>query len=410
MSPRRGRTLSDVRVAVTGSHGLIGTALVERSRADGHEPVAVVRATPTSGEIGWDPQAGRLDPQALDGIDAVVNLAGAGIGDNRWTDEYKRGAAGAGRVGTTLLADVDGRRAERAAACCSPARPSGTTAIAATRCSTSARRRAPASSPTSPGVGGEHGGGRARPGARVVHLRTGIVLAPTGGALRKMLPLFKLGLGGRFGYGKQWMSWIGLDDEVGAIVHLLTSDGAARSTSPRRTRCATPSWPTPSVRRCTARPSCRSRRSDRSWCSAASSPRRCCSRASGCCRGAPRRRLRVPPPDHRGGPGRRARPLTAELSCRFRPDRPGSDRTATMGSRLERGLDVELDLDLVADQDPAGLQRGVVLQAEVLAVDRAGQREPRRCRPTGRCSTPPNSRSNVTGLVTPRIVRSPCSS
>ena len=84
------RTLSDVRVAVTGSHGLIGTALVDRLRADGHEPVAMVRTTPAAGEIGWDPHAGRLDPQALAGIDAIVNLAGAGIGDKRWTDEYKR--------------------------------------------------------------------------------------------------------------------------------------------------------------------------------------------------------------------------------------------------------------------------------------------------------------------------------
>jgi NAD dependent epimerase/dehydratase family enzyme len=79
-----------VRVAVTGSHGLIGTALMARLAAAGHDAVRVVRSTPAPGEIGWDPAAGRLAADALAGIDAVVNLAGAGIGDHRWTAEYRR--------------------------------------------------------------------------------------------------------------------------------------------------------------------------------------------------------------------------------------------------------------------------------------------------------------------------------
>ena len=228
-----------MRVAVTGSHGLIGTALVARLRADGHVPVPLVRSTPGAGEIGWDPRAGRLDPGALAGIDAVVNLAGAGIGDKRWSDEYKREVLESRTGATTLVAECiaaadDGPHAllsgsaigfygdrgdeeldERSAA------GAGflTEVVEAWEASTAAAERA---------------------GARVVHLRTGIVLAPKGGALGKMLPLFKLGLGGRFGSGKQWMSWISLDDEVGAIVHLLTSGvaGPVNLTAPNPARNA----------------------------------------------------------------------------------------------------------------------------------------------------------------------------
>ncbi len=222
-----------MRVAVTGSHGLIGTALVARLRADGHEPVPVVRSTPAAGEIGWDPHAGRLDPQALVGIDVVVNLAGAGIGDKRWTDDYKRTVLESRTRATTLLAEsmasVEGGPAallsgsavgfygDRGDEELDERSPSGTgfltDVVEAWEASTAAAERA---------------------GRRVVHLRTGIVLAPDGGALAKMLPLFKVGLGGRFGSGRQWMSWIALDDEVGAIVHLLTSSlsGPVNLTAP----------------------------------------------------------------------------------------------------------------------------------------------------------------------------------
>lgn len=235
----RRRTLSDVRVAITGSSGLIGTALAARLRADGHEPVPVVRSAPNPGEIGWDPHAGRLDPHALSGIDAVVNLAGAGIGDKRWTDDYKRVVLESRTGATTLLAESiaaidDGPRTmlsgsaigfygDRGDEELDERSPAGTGFLAdvveAWEASTAAAERA---------------------GARVVHLRTGIVLAPKGGALGKMLPLFKLGLGGRFGSGKQWMSWISLTDEVGAIVHLLTSGlaGPVNLTAPAPARNA----------------------------------------------------------------------------------------------------------------------------------------------------------------------------
>jgi uncharacterized protein (TIGR01777 family) len=218
---------------------LIGTALLARLRADGHVPVPLVRSAPQAGEIGWDPRAGRLDPEALVGIDAVVNLAGAGIGDKRWSEEYKREVLESRTRATTLVAEGiaatdDGPRVllsgsaigfygDRGDEELDERSPRGDGFLAdvveAWEASTAAAARA---------------------GARVVHLRTGIVLAPKGGALAKMLPLFKLGLGGRFGSGTQWMSWISLDDEVGAIVHLLTSavSGPVNLTAPAPARNA----------------------------------------------------------------------------------------------------------------------------------------------------------------------------
>jgi uncharacterized protein (TIGR01777 family) len=228
-----------VRVAVTGSHGLIGTALLAAWRAAGHEAVPIVRSSPGAGEIGWDPRAGRLDPVALRGLDAIVNLAGAGIGDMRWSDEYTRQVHESRTRATTLLADTmagldDGpqtllsgsaigfygdRGDEELDESSSP----GTGFLAEVAEAWEATT-APASSA----------------GRRVVHLRTGIVLASQGGALPRMLPLFKIGLGGRFGSGRQWMSWIALEDEVAAIVHLLGSDvvGPVNLTAPEPVRNA----------------------------------------------------------------------------------------------------------------------------------------------------------------------------
>ena len=234
-----GPTVFDVRIAVTGSHGLIGSALVARLRADGDDAVPLVRSSPSAGEIGWDPRAGRLDPRSLVGVDAVVNLAGAGIGDRRWTDEYKRVVVESRTRGTTLLAEAvaaldDGPRTLLSASATgfygdrgdeeleedsTPGSGFLTEVVLQWEASTAAAERA---------------------GARVVHLRTGIVLAAHGGALGKLLPLFRFGLGGRFGNGRQWMSWISLEDEVGAIVHLLHSalSGPVNLTAPAPVRNA----------------------------------------------------------------------------------------------------------------------------------------------------------------------------
>ncbi len=223
-----------MRVAVTGSHGLIGSALLEHLAAAGHEGVRIVRGHAGAGEIGWDPGAGRLDPAVLGGIDAVVNLAGAGIGDHRWTDDYKRQVRESRTVGTRLLAEAiaaatDGPRVLLSGSAVGFYGDRGDEQLD--------EGSAPGSGFLAD-VAREWEAATAAAdaaGVRVVHLRTGIVLAKEGGALSKMLPLFKLGIGGRFGSGRQWMSWISIDDEADAIVHLLTSDlaGPVNLTAPQ---------------------------------------------------------------------------------------------------------------------------------------------------------------------------------
>jgi uncharacterized protein (TIGR01777 family) len=226
-----------VRVGITGASGLIGTALGARLRERGHAVVGFVRRQPSADEIYWDPQAGLLDPGRLDGLDAVVHLAGAGIGSRRWTDSYKRRIRDSRVLGTHLLSNA-------IAASGSPrillsgsaigyygdteqpvdeSSPPGTDFLADVVTRWEAATRAAEDA-----------------GVRVVHLRSGVVLSPTGGALKKMLPVFKVGLGGRFGDGQQWMSWISIDDEVGAIEHLLMSDvhGAVNLTAPEPVRNA----------------------------------------------------------------------------------------------------------------------------------------------------------------------------
>ena len=221
-----------MRVAVTGSHGLIGSALLEHLAAAGHEGVRIVRGAPAAGEIGWDPVAG-LEPAALAGVDAVVNLAGAGIGDHRWSDAYKHMIRDSRTVGTRRLAEAiaaasDGPNVLLSGSGVHYYGDSGDEQL---------------DESSSPGSGFLAGVVRdweaatspaATAGIRVVHLRSGVVLAKEGGALTKMLPLFKLGLGGRFGSGRQWMSWISIDDEAEAIVHLLASDvsGPVNLTAP----------------------------------------------------------------------------------------------------------------------------------------------------------------------------------
>jgi uncharacterized protein (TIGR01777 family) len=208
-------------VVVTGSSGLIGTALVEALRAHGHRPVRLVRR-PAGGddELTWDPGAGTIDAGGLEGVDAVVHLAGAGIGDHRWTDAYKREVLTSRTAPTALLArtlaglrrppsvllsgSAVGYYGASETETFTEASPAGDGFLAEV-CVAWEEATAPA----------------AEAGIRVAHLRTGIVLSPRGGALRKTLPLFRLGLGGRMGSGRQWWSWIALDDEVGAILHLL---------------------------------------------------------------------------------------------------------------------------------------------------------------------------------------------
>ena len=213
-------------VLVTGSHGLIGSALIPRLRADGHRVARLVRGAPEGGDdVRWDPRAGTIDAAGLEGIDAVVHLAGAGIGDKKWTDDRKHLILESRTEGTSLLANtlaglartpsvllsgsaigVYGNRGDEVLTEAS-APGNGFTAEV---CAAWEEATAPAE----------------QAGIRVAHLRTGIVLSTHGGALGRMLPPFKVGIGGRMGSGKQYMSWIAIDDEVGAIRHLLTADVA----------------------------------------------------------------------------------------------------------------------------------------------------------------------------------------
>jgi len=213
-----------VDVAVTGSHGLVGSALVPALVQAGHRPVRVVRAHPGRDEIGWDPDAGAIDAAGLEGIGGVVHLAGAGIGDQRWTDDRKRLILDSRTKGTDLLART----------------LAGLTRRPSVLVSASAigyygdRGDDPVDEQSSPGNDFVAGvcvqwEGATAPASeadiRVVRTRSGVILGREGGVLPRMLLPFRLGLGGRIASGRQYMSWVSIDDEVAAILHALTNDG-----------------------------------------------------------------------------------------------------------------------------------------------------------------------------------------
>ncbi len=223
-------------VAVTGSSGFIGAPLVAALEQGGHRVRRVVRGRPTRpGEVSWNPAAGTIDVEGLVGVDAVVHLAGEGINAKRWTAAQKQRILDSRTQGTRLIAET--------VAALDP-RPS--VLLSASAIGFYGDRGDELLTEDSPPgddflaevcVAWE---GAARPavaaGIRTAFLRTGIVLDPSGGALAKMLPLFKLGLGGRLG-GDQWWSWISLADEVHAIIHLLLVDvaGPVNLTAPNPT-------------------------------------------------------------------------------------------------------------------------------------------------------------------------------
>lgn len=224
-----------MKIAITGASGLIGRALTTSLLADGHQVIPVVRrpnsATPDA--IEWNPAAGTIEASKFEGVDGVVHLAGAGIGDRRWSDSYKREILESRTKGTELLArtlvslsappsvmvsgsaigfygDTGDNAVDESA--------SAGNGFLAEVCVAWETAAAPA----------------VEAGIRVPFLRTGIVLTTDGGALAKMLPLFRFGLGGRMGSGKQWWSWISMADEIGAIRWLLDHDisGPVNATAP----------------------------------------------------------------------------------------------------------------------------------------------------------------------------------
>ena len=222
-----------MKIVISGASGLIGTQLVEQLQQHGHDVVRLVRRAANTGEIMWDPKAGVLSASALEGADAVIHLSGAGIGDKRWTSSYKREILESRTITTSLIANTIANMSRKPSVfLCGSAigvyGPRGDeqltevstngTSFLADVCEQWEAAAKPASDA----------------GVRTVLLRTGIVLTTKGGALKKQLPLFQLGLGGKFGNGKQWQSWISIDDEVGAIEHLLTANvsGAVNLTAP----------------------------------------------------------------------------------------------------------------------------------------------------------------------------------
>jgi len=218
-----------MQIAVTGSSGLVGTELVRTLRADGHDVRRLVRRTPrTADEHRWDPSHGQLDDGVLADVDAVVNLAGVGIGDKRWTDEYKREVV-TSRVDSTRT--VSSAFAQAAAA--DPARTR--VLLSASAVGYYGDGGDKVLDETSP-AGGDFLADvcvqweaatepAEQAGIRVAHLRTGLVLGK-GGMMAKLKPLFALGVGGKLGSGDQWWPWISLRDEVDAIRFLLTAEAA----------------------------------------------------------------------------------------------------------------------------------------------------------------------------------------
>lgn len=221
-------------VAVTGSHGLIGTELVRHLTVGGHRVLRLVRTADGDPDAAvWDPDTGRIDAGALEGVGAVVHLAGAGIADARWTPERKELVMGSRTRGTGLLAETlagldrppsvllsgsaIGYYGDTGGDPIDESGPPGDD-FPARVCVRWEASAAPA----------------VEAGLRVAFLRTGIVLSTRGGALAKQLPFFRLGLGGRAGSGRQYLSWITLEDEVRAIVHLLGSElsGPVNLTAP----------------------------------------------------------------------------------------------------------------------------------------------------------------------------------
>jgi len=213
-----------MRISVTGSSGLIGSALVPFLTAEGHEVGRVVRSTTAAGAWRWDPGASHVDTGAVNGTDAVVHLAGENIAAGRWSAARKARIRDSRVRGTRIVAEAVARADPRPKAllCASAMGFYGD------------RGDERLTEASTPGRGflsevsreWEEACAPARDqGVRVVNLRFGIVLSPAGGALAKMLLPFRLGAGGVVGSGKQWWSWVALDDAVGAIQHALVTPG-----------------------------------------------------------------------------------------------------------------------------------------------------------------------------------------
>lgn len=218
------------QVAITGSSGLIGSALVAQLRVDGFEVKKIVRRpVRNSDEIFWNPNIGEIDLAQLSEVDAIIHLAGVGVGDKRWSAAYKSEISNSRLLGTTTIATAAktlgvkkfisasaiGYYGETGKRSVSEIDRGGEDFLSVVCREWEAAADLAIDIPT-------------------IKIRTGLVLDPTGGALGRMLPLFKFGLGGKLGDGKQWWSWITLHDQIKAITFLLNSKitGPVNLTSP----------------------------------------------------------------------------------------------------------------------------------------------------------------------------------
>ena len=218
------------RIAITGASGLIGTALVGHLKSEGHTVQRFVRRPVVApDEIQWDPKTGYVNIEALRGVDAIIHLAGVGVGDKRWSKKYKSEILNSRLLGTTAIAHA-----------VNEVKPQVFISASAIGWYGESGKRAVVESDR---VGDDFLAAVCREweaaadlvtDVRTVKIRTGLVLDPTGGALGKMLPLFRFGLGGKLGNGKQWWSWITLHDVIRAITFLLESkvSGPVNLTSP----------------------------------------------------------------------------------------------------------------------------------------------------------------------------------
>ena len=218
------------KIAVTGASGLIGSALVAQLKNDGYQVLKIVRRpVRTADEVSWNSIKGEIDLQSLEGVDVVFHLAGAGVGDKRWSASYRSEILNSRLIGTTTIATA-----------CEQLQPAVFISASAIGYYGETGNR----SVTEAERGGDdflsvvcrewESVANLAPSIRTIKLRTGLVLDPTGGALGRMIPLFKFGLGGKLGSGKQWWSWITLHDQIRAMIFLMNSkiEGAVNLTSP----------------------------------------------------------------------------------------------------------------------------------------------------------------------------------